>query len=114
MADEIAMMEKLELEALVASQAEEQDQQFEPELPQLPSLHQQPQQLMHVQWGNGAGHQSQQQGIGSTSVGSVYGSDDDEYDSIFQDVFEEEIKLSQSQSQQQQVDGQDQDMMDMS
>jgi len=50
-----------------------------------------------------------------------HGSDDEEYDDIFQDVIEEEMRLSQqtqSQSQQQggrdQEQDQDQDMMDLS
>jgi hypothetical protein len=60
---------------------------------------------------------------------SIYGSDEDEYDSIFMDVIEEEIRMSQSQTQgqgqdhvqqqhqqqhQQQQGGDDQDMMDLS
>lgn len=52
---------------------------------------------------------------------SIYGSDDDEYDSIFQDVIEEEMRMSQSQShpqsqqqQQQQQIVEYQDMMDLS
>lgn len=53
---------------------------------------------------------------------SIYGSDDDEYDSIFMDVIEEESRMSQSQSQQQQQQqggggqngGEDPDMMDLS
>ena len=94
MVDEIDSWERGELEALLASQ------ELEDDLPLLRSTND----LLDRSGGSE----------------SVYGSDDDEYDSIFQNVFDEEMRMSQSQSQQRQEQGSglqhddDQDMMDLS
>lgn len=84
MADEVAMMEQLELEALVSSQK-----------------------------AGVAEHISTVIEDTSTPTNTNYGSDDEDYDSIFQDVIREE-QSRMSQQDQQNVDGLDHDMMDMS
>jgi hypothetical protein len=99
MADEVAMKEEKELEALFGSL----DEDNRTEQQEMDSL----------LWGDyiptGQSHQTQQ--LSETP----YGSDDEEYDHIFMDVIEEENRMA-SQQQQQLPDYLDADheMMDMS
>lgn len=82
-------------------------------------------QLREEQMGSGYGYQHEEGVAGQRQERpvSMYGSDDEEYDDIFQDVIEEEMRLSQQTQGTQQQHGsgghdhgqdQDQDMMDLS
>lgn len=98
MADEVAMNEEQELEALLGYLNQDAGNQGmgEPMLPQHETS---------ALWSNSASQDQLQ-------PDTPYGSDDDEYDNIFMDVIQEEERLSS----QQQPPGptEDQDMMDMS
>lgn len=96
-ADEVAWREEEEMAYLRGLEESMADQQYQ-----------------QLQGGMGGFGQQQQE-----RPMSMYGSDDEEYDDIFQDVIEEEMRLSQQSQQTQQQEGsggqdQDQDMMDLS
>jgi hypothetical protein len=104
MADEVALMEEAELEALIANQSADGGQAAQQDMPaedeidlSLPSMDEQISERQVPRE-----HQRPE---------TPYGSDDEEYDHIFLDVIEEENRISSQSSHP--TDG-DQDMMDMS
>lgn len=107
MADEVAMKEEQELEALLAYLNQDADSPGMDE-PMLPEHSKNT--SMWDNSSNQASAASVQQDHPRSDT--PYGSDDDEYDDIFMDVIQEEERLSSQ--QQPQVPEQDQDMMDMS
>lgn len=103
MADEVAMKEEQELEALIGYLNQDGNQATDQSIPSEEDMN-------ALMWGSQglttpAQHNQQHQE-------TPYGSDDDEYDDIFMDVIQEEQRLS-SQQQSSSYPG-DQDMMDMS
>ena len=101
MADEIALMEEAELEALIANQetqgAQDGQQEKAPPDEEMDSL------LFSMDEMHAPQHQHPPE--------TPYGSDDDEYDHIFMDVIQEENRMASQSSHPGDVD---QDMMDMS
>lgn len=91
MADEVAMKEEQELEALLGSLSQPQEE------------------MDSLLWDNRVPTTALQQNQAETP----YGSDDEEYDHIFMDVIEEENRIA-SQQQQQLPGYLDTEMMDMS
>lgn len=103
MADEVAMKEEQELEALLGYLNQGGDQTMNQSTPSEEEMNA----LMWDSQGPTTPAQQNQQ-----HLETPYGSDDDEYDDIFMDVIQEEQRLS-SQQQPSSYPG-DQDMMDMS
>lgn len=104
MADEVAMKEEQELEALLGYLNQDTCNQGTDE-PMLPEHNK-----SNVIWDHSGNYVSTT--LAQQRSDTPYGSDDDEYDDIFMDVIQEEERLS---SQQQPLAyQQDQDMMDMS
>ena len=123
--DEVARLEELEVEARIEEMRREQERERAVQSG-LGYQNQQPQQSWNsnLLFNQQEQQQEQEREQFLSRPTSMYGSDDDEYDDIFQDVIEEEIRMSQQQSQSQQLplqsqnqtnnDGEDQDMMDLS
>lgn len=96
MADEVALMEEAELEALASMNTEQAGNQDVPPDEEMDSL------LLSM---DGQAPQAQPR------PETPYGSDDDEYDHIFMDVIQEESRMAY---QQPHAPNGDDDMMDMS
>lgn len=103
MADEVAMKEELELEALLGYLNQDENQAMDQSMPSG-------EKMKTLMWDNQGPTTPAPQPHQPSET--PYGSDDDEYDDIFMDVIQEEQRLS-SQQQPSSYPG-DQDMMDMS
>jgi hypothetical protein len=108
MADEVAMQEEQELEALFLGMNQEEhgiNVQQDTMVAQ--------QGINPSPWAFSNQQSPTPQDQPPTPSNTMYGSDDEEYDHIFMDVIQEEKRMSSQQQQQGHVNG-DQDMMDIS
>ena len=106
MADEVALMEEAELEALAALNTEQHSHGFEAELRHVPAGDEMDALLFSMDEHVPSQHVPHDQARPETP----YGSDDDEYDHIFMDVIQEENRMAIHASHQPDGD----DMMDTS
>jgi hypothetical protein len=107
MADEVALMEEAELEALASMNSERAPQTGQQDIPPEDEMDEMDSLLFSTDGQAATAYASQDQPGSETP----YGSDEDEYDHIFMDVIQQEGRMA---SQQSQPSAGDHDMMDMS